>query len=324
MSATTTTMPRDPYDVLGVSKSASAEEIQKAYRKLSKKHHPDRNPGDKQADSAYKEVQEAYEILSDSTKKANFDQFGYAGPPQAGFPGGGGFPGGFSGGDFSGGFPGGAGGVNLDPAMAEELFKRFVGGGGMGGEGADFSDVFSGGRRTRKTRPRRPAAEPVEAEVNIPFELAANGGSVAIEVGGRKIDVKVPAGIEEGKKLRVPAEATGSGDVILKVRIAPHDYFRREGNDILLEVPIGLSESVLGTKVEVPTIQGERLEVKVRPGTSSGSKLRLRGKGLKGGDQYLVFKIFVPAGEVDEKSRELIESFAKLNPLNPRANTPWA
>jgi DnaJ-class molecular chaperone len=315
-------MPRDPYEVLGVSKSASAEEIQKAYRKLSKKHHPDRNPGDKHADSAYKEVQDAYEILGDPTKKANFDQFGFAGPPQGGFPGGG-FPGGFPGSDFQGGFPGGGGGVNMDPAMAEELFKRFVGGGG-GGEGPDLNDLFTGGRRNRRTRNRRPTAEPVEAEVTVPFEVAATGGNVAIEVGGRQIDVKVPAGIEDGKKLRVPAAATGSSDVLLKVRIAPHAYFRRDGNDVLLDVPISVTEAVLGTKVEVPTAAGERLEVKVRPGTSSGSKLRLRGKGINGGDQYLVFKILVPVGEVDEKSRELIQEFAKRNPTLPRVNVPWA
>ena len=307
-------MPRDPYDVLGVSKNATADEIQKAYRKLSKKFHPDRNPGDKQADSNYKDVQEAYEVLSDATKKANFDQFGFAGPPQGGFPGGG-----FQG----GGFPGATSGVNIDPEMAEELFKRFVGGGG--GEGADLNDIFSGGRRAKgRSRQRRPAAAPTEAEVTVPFEVAAKGGNVSLEVGGRIIDVKVPAGIEDGKKLRVPAEATGMGDVILKVRIAPHAYFRREANDVLLDVPISIAEAVLGGKVEVPTIAGERLDVKVRPGTSSGTKLRLRGKGFNGGDQYLIFKVLVPAGEVDEKSRELIQEFAKQNPLSPRANVPWA
>jgi DnaJ-class molecular chaperone len=305
-------MPRDPYDVLGVSKSATAEEIQKAYRRLSKKHHPDRNPGDKQADSAYKEVQEAYGILGDPTKKANFDQFGFAGPPQAGFPGG------FAG----GGFPGG-GGVNIDPEMAEELFKHFTGG-GVGGQGFDLGGLFGGGGRRQRHRPRRPSAEPMEAEVTVPFEIAANGGNVAIDVGGRHIDVKVPAGIEDGKKLRVPAEATGSADVILRVRVAPHPYFRREGNDILLDVPISIEEAIIGGKVEVPTVGGERLEVKVRPGTSGGSKLRLRGKGIRDGDQYLVFRVMVPAGEMDERSRELIAEFARRNPQNPRANTPWA
>lgn len=296
-------MPRDPYDVLGVSKSATAEEIQKAYRKLSKKHHPDRNPGDKQADTAYKEVQEAYSVLSDPTKKANYDQFGFAGPPQGGFPG---------------GFQGGG---NIDPEMAEELFKHFTGG-GVGGAGFDLGDLFGGGRRRTRTRPRRGA--PVEAEVSVPFDVAANGGSVAIDVGGRHIDVRVPAGIDDGKKLRVPAEATGSSDVILTVRVAPHPYFRREGNDVYLDVPISLAEAVLGGKVEVPTVGGERLEVKVRPGTSGASRLRLRGKGLGGGDQYLVFKVVVPPGEPDERSRELIAEFARRNPHHPRANVPWA
>jgi DnaJ-class molecular chaperone len=192
-------MPRDPYDVLGVSKSATSEEIQKAYRKLSKKYHPDRNPGDKQADTTYKEVQEAYGVLSDPAKKSNYDQFGFAGPPQ------GGFPGGFSG----GGFPGGGGGVNIDPEMAEELFKHFTGG-GVGGQGFDLGGLFGGGSRRRPSaRTRRPSAEPMEAEVTVSFDVAANGGSVGIDVGGRQIDVRVPSGIEDGKKLRVPAEATG-------------------------------------------------------------------------------------------------------------------
>lgn len=309
-------MPRDPYEVLGLSKSATAEEINKAYRKLSKKYHPDRNPGDKDADAKYKEVQTAHDILGDATKKAQYDQFGFAGP-QTGFPGGGGFPG-------AGGFPGGGGGVQFDPEAAQQLFDLFGGGLGGGGGGVDLSDLLGGGarRKTRGTRSRR-TAEPVESEVTVPFEVAATGGSVAISVDGRQIDVKVPAGIEEGKKLRVPAEATGGADVLLKVKIAPHPYFRREGNDLLLDVPISLSEAILGAKVDVPTLDGAKLTVTVPAGTSGGKKLRLRGKGIAGGDQYLVFKVEVPAGKVDDKSRELIEEFAKRNPQHPRANSPW-
>jgi DnaJ-class molecular chaperone len=309
-------MPRDPYDVLGVPRSATAEEIQKAYRKLSKKYHPDRNPGDKQADAAYKEVQEAYEILGDATKKANYDQYGFAGPQQ-------GFPGGFPGGGAPGGFPSGgySSGVNIDPDLAEELFKRFTGEGI--GEGFDIGDLFGTRRRTRP-RARRPMAEPIETEVSVPFEVAVNGGSIGLQVGHDRIDVKVPAGIEDGKKLRIKGDESRPQDVILTVRIAPHPYFRRDGNDILLDVPISVAEAILGGKVEVPTVAGERLEVKVRPGTSSGSKLRLRGKGVKGGDQYLVFKVLVPPGEVDAASRELIEEFARRNPQHPRANVPWA
>jgi len=316
-------MPRDPYEVLGLSKSATAEEINKAYRKLSKKYHPDRNPGDKEADAKYKEVQAAHDILGDATKRAQFDQFGFAGP-QTGFPGGAG--GGFPGGGFPGGFPGGPGGTQIDPETAQRLFDLFGGGMGGGAGGVDLNDLFGGGttrRRGRGTRTRQ-HAEPIEGEVTVPFEVAAKGGSVSIAVDNRQIDVKVPAGIEDGKKLRVPAEATGASDVILKVKIEPHPYFRREGHDLYLDVPISLPEAVLGAKVDVPTLDGTKLTVTVPPGTSSGRKLRLRGKGVAGGDQYLVFRVEVPSGKVDEKSRALIEEFAKLHPQDPRANAPWA
>ena len=109
----------------------------------------------------------------------------------------------------------------------------------------------------------------------------------------------------------------------MKVRIAPHPYFRRDGNDLLLEVPLALSEAVLGTKVDVPTLSGEKLSVRVPPGTSSGARLRLRGQGIKGGDQYIEIKIVVPAAD-DEKSRQLIEEFAKLHPQHPRTGPPWS
>jgi DnaJ-class molecular chaperone len=313
-------MPRDPYEVLGVSKSATAEEINKAYRKLSKKYHPDRNPGDKEADAKYKDVQTAHEVLGDPQKKAQFDQFGFAGP-QGGFPGGGGggFPGGFAGG-FPGGAPGAGGGVPFDPEDARRLFDMMG-----GGSGVDLNDLLGGGARRRGRGARtRSRAEPMESEVTVPFDVAANGGSVGLEVGGRQIDVKIPAGIEEGKKLRVPAEATGGIDVILRIGVAPHPYFRREGNDIHLEVPVSLAEAVLGAKVDVPTLDGSKLTVTVPPGTSGGKKLRLRGKGIAGGDQYLVFRVEVPPGKVDDRSRELIEEFAKLNPQHPRTGAPWA
>jgi DnaJ-class molecular chaperone len=306
----------DYYELLGVARTASPDEIKKAYRKLAAQYHPDRTGGDKAAEAKFKEVTAAYEVLSDPEKKEQYDRFGHVGGPAAGgFPGGG-----------AGGFPGGFGG-NVDPAAAEELFRNLFGGGGGPGPGFDMGDVFGGGRQKRRGGPaggRRspPPTEEVETEITVPFLTAATGGSIDISVGGRTIGVKVPAGIEEGKKLRVPATATGSTDVHLKVRIAPHPYFTRDGNDVSVEVPISVAEAVLGGKVDVPTLTGETLTVTVRPGTSSGSKVRLKGKGIRDGNQILVMKVIAPTN-LDPKAAELMAEFAKLAPQDARADVPW-
>ena len=313
-------MPRDLYEVLGVKKDASEEDIKKAYRKLARQYHPDRNPGDKQAESRFKEVQEAYDVLSDKSKRSNYDRFGTA-EPGAGFGGGRGGPGP---GNFHFNWGGGPGGAQqVDPAEAADLFRQFFGGGGGGEGGPDLSELF-GQQRPRGGRGRRPPpAQEVESEVTIPFQTAALGGSVNLQVDGRELSVKIPAGIEEGQSLRLQGQAPGGGNLRLVIHVAPHPYFRREGNNLVLEVPLSLPEAVLGTKVDVPTLDGTMLAVKVPPGTSSGSRLRLRGKGIKGGDQYIEIKIVAPAPK-DERSRELIEEFARLNPQSPRAGLPWS
>jgi curved DNA-binding protein len=302
-------MPRDYYEVLGVPRNAKEDEIKKAYRKLARENHPDRNPGDKAAETRFKEIQDAYDILSDKAKRAQYDQFGFVG---AGMPGGGaGAPGG--GAPFTWSTAGGAEGI--DPRLAE--FFRTGGFDDLEGLG----DLL--GQRTRGRRPRRPAPPPeVESEITIPLETAARGGQLDINVDGREINLKVPAGVEDGQVLRLQGQAPGGGNLLLKLRLADHPFFRRDGRELILEVPLALPEAVLGTKVDVPTLDGTRLTVKIPPGTSSGTRLRLRGKGIKGGDQYIEAKIIVPA-PADERSRELIEEFARLNPQRPRTGPPW-
>lgn len=310
-------MPRDPYEVLGVAKKASDDEIKKSYRKLARQYHPDRNPGDKQAEARFKEVQEAYDLLSDKTKRAQYDRFGFAGPEAA-------FGGGFGqGGPRSQTFRWGPGaGEGQVPPDLEEMLRGFAGGGGAAGF-EDLGEIL--GRRSRGGRRRAspPPAPEVETEVTIPFLTAANGGAVTLQVDGRQLEVKIPAGVEDGKTLRLQGQAPGGGNLLVKLRIQPHPYFRREGKDIVLEVPLSVTEAVLGATVEVPTLDGTRLAVKVPSGRSSGARVRLRGKGIAGGDQYIETKIVVPS-TVDERGRQLVEEFAKLNPQNPRAGLPWS
>ncbi|HZY90741.1 MAG TPA: J domain-containing protein [Gemmataceae bacterium] len=311
-------MPRDYYEVLGVARDASEADIKKAYRKLARQYHPDRNPGDKQAESNFKEVQGAYEVLSDKSKRANYDKFGFAGANAgAGGPGGG---------PFRWGGAGAEGGTQFDfqgfdPNDLASIFRQFGGAGGMGGATAeDVGEVF--GRRGRG-RARRAKPPEAEAEISIPFMTAALGGKVPLRVDDHEIDLKVPAGVEDGKKLRLGGQGPGGGDLIVKLKVEPHPYFRREGNNLVLEVPLSVPEAVLGTTVEVPTLDGSRLMVKVPSGASSGARLRLRGKGLNGGDELIEIKVVAPK-PADERSRELMEEFGRLNPQSPRAGLPWS
>jgi DnaJ-class molecular chaperone len=307
-------MPRDYYETLGVKRDASEEEIKKAYRKLARQYHPDRNPGDKQAEGKFKEVQEAYDVISDKTKRANYDRFGTA-EPGAGFGGGRGGPRGQT---FHWGGAGPGGSQEIDPAAASELFRQM-----FGGDMGDLGDIL-GRRGGRGGRTRRPETGPeVQSEVTIPFLTAALGGTVNLSVDSRELAVKIPAGIDDGKVLRLQGQAPGGGNLRLVVHIQPHPYFRREGNDVVLEVPLSLAEATLGTKVDVPTLEGGKLTVTIPPGTSSGSRLRLRGKGIAGGNQYIEAKVIVPPPK-DDRSRQLIQEFAQLNPQHPRSGPPWS
>jgi DnaJ-class molecular chaperone len=301
-------MARDLYDILGVSRSASDDEIKKAYRKLARQYHPDRNPGDKQAEAQFKEIQGAYDVLGDKAKREQYDRFGAAG--EGAGPGGSPFGGGPS--------PGGFEFRNVNPEDIQDILRQFGGLGGFGG--GDAEDLF--GRRARP-RGRRARPEAVEADASIPFTMAALGGTIGVTVEGRTLEVKVPAGVEEGQKLRLGGQGPGGGDLLVKLHIEPHPYFRREGKNVVLEAPLALPEAVLGARIDVPTLDGTHLTVKVPPGTSSGARLRLRGKGIAGGDQYIEVKVVVPAA-ADGRGRELIEEFARLHPQHPRSGPPWS
>ncbi len=319
-------MARDYYEILGVPRDASEKQLKDAYRKLAKQHHPDRNPGDKQAEARFKEIQQAYDVLSDAKKRAQYDRFG-ADFERAASGAGAGGPGGF---EFHWGGPGG-GPAGFDFSGAD-----------FGDAGSIFEEILGmrGGRAAgRRGGRRRTTAPPqdVEQEIDVDFLTAAKGGALELSVqrpngtGGlssERLSVNIPAGVADGARLRLAGQGEAGGDLYVRVRIRPHPYFRREGQDVIIELPLSLAEAILGTKVDVPTIDGT-ITLTIPPGTSSGQRLRLRGQGLprpgKGGergDQFVEVRVMVPR-KIDDRSRELIDEFARRNPQQPRADVPW-
>ncbi|GBD35196.1 Curved DNA-binding protein [bacterium HR36] len=306
-------MPRDYYEILGVPRNATLEEIKSAYRKLAMKYHPDRNPGDKEAEAKFREVQEAYEVLSDEKKRAQYDRYGrvfeHAGAEAA---------------------------AGAGPVGGYE-FRWGPGGATIFGEGLDTEDLFEmifgapPGRRGRRPRARTvwPSGQDIHQEIEVDFLTAARGGSMDLriehpETGPTVVRVHIPAGIADGQSLRLRGQGIAGGDLYLKVRIRPHPFFRREGNDLIVTVPISVAEAVLGGKIEVPGLD-ETLAVTLPPGVSSGQRLRIRGHGLpipgtkQRSDLYVELQIVLPKN-LDPESRKLIEEFARRNPYNPRAN----
>lgn len=328
-------MSEDYYKTLGISRGATADEIQKSYRKLAKKYHPDLNPEDKAAQKKFKEVQQAYDVLSDEKKRKLYDQFG---PEFENVAKGGGpqwssqVPPGYQDFDFSQAFGGGGGGGQVPPDL-EELLRQFTGGGGGGGAGFEF-----GGGATRR-RGRRQAAQrgaDVQHEVEIPFRTAVMGGEVSLRVrrngSAETLTVKIPAGIEDGKTIRLRGQGEPSpnggppGDLLVTVRSTSHPHFRRDGLDLVVKVPVTLAEAALGAKVDVPTPHGE-IALKIPAGTSSGTRLRAKGQGIKKsdgttGDLYAEIQIEIPQ-KIDEKSEELIRQLDSRQQLEPRADLEW-
>jgi DnaJ-class molecular chaperone len=349
---------RDYYDVLGVSRDADQDAIKKAYRRLARQYHPDLNPNDPEAERKFKEIGEAYEVLSDKQKRQAYDRFGHegvrmgaeaAGAGAAGGPGGQRYtytwsgPGGGSGSPFEDiAFEAFAGSGGQGASFIEELFSR-LGGRGRGRTGRTRT---TGGRRTAGARGGFGGAavkgQDVASEITIPFEQAVRGvrTTLALQRPGpdgaartERIEVRIPAGVRDGQRLRLrgqgaPGPAGGeAGDLYLTVRVRPHPTFRREGRDIYIDLPITVSEAALGATVEVPTVHGARTSVRVPPGTPGGKRLRLKGQGIRGpgdaeaGDQYCVLRI-VPPGGLDPRQKELFRELQQ-HEENPRRGGPW-
>ncbi len=315
----------DYYSVLGVARSASEDEIKKAYRKLAKKYHPDSNKGEKSALEKFKEVQEAYDILSDKQKRDQYDRFGRVGPQPAGHgvhPGGGQY-------SWSSSNPN----VEVDFADFGDLFEND---GGRGGGASIFEQIFNrAGRRGHAAHAPEPqTSADIEQEITLTFEQAIRGISLEVRIvdgpaAGETVTVKIPPGVNDGQRIRVRGKGSHGrrghppGDLYIVCRVQPHRYFRRVENDIYLEVPVTIAESTLGAKIDIPTVDGPTT-VKLPPGTPSGAKLRLAGRGVEDprsherGDQYGVIKI-VPPKKLTEKQTRLIEEFSESAHDHPRS-----
>jgi DnaJ-class molecular chaperone len=321
---------RDPYEVLGVSKSASAAEIKSAFRKLAKKHHPDANKHDKNAASRFAEINAAYEIVGDQKKRKAFDsgEIDAEGKPR--FQG-------FGPGDFGqGGF--GQGGFDRDAfrqTFRAEDFARAAGrggGGGFGGIEDILKGVFSGGRGGRTTfqfdeEDRAAPGNDILASLTITLPEAAKGAIKRLQLPtGKEVEVKIPAGLDEGQQIRLKGQGQAgprgrNGDLLISVMVAPHPVFKRDGADLRLDLPITLYEAVLGAKVRVPTLDGA-VELAIPAGTSSGRTFRLRGKGFpaKGhtGDLLATAKIVLPEGGGDDELNELMGKWRETKSYDPR------
>lgn len=323
----------DYYKTLGVSRGASKDEIQKAYRQLAKKYHPDLNPDDKTAKKKFQEVQQAYDVLSDEKKRQMYDQFGpeFENIRQA--PGGGQVPPGWEGVDFSQMFGGGGGQAGgASPADIEDLLRQFTGGGFHAG----FGESFGPTQRRRGRKSTQPGAD-VAHEVEIPFAKSIEGGEVVIRLRRpsgevETLTVKIPAGIESGKTIRLrgqgePAPGSGpAGDLLVTMRVAPHPFFSREGLNLHVRVPVTLAEAALGSKVDVPTPHGT-ITMTVPAGTSSGKRIRAKGYGVRPkegerGDLYAEILIAIPK-TIDEPSAELIRKLEVRLKQSPREELKW-
>jgi len=305
---------KDFYKILGVSKEVSPEELKKVYRKLARKYHPDSNPGDAKAEAKFKEVTEAHSILSDPAQRAEYDQIRAMG----------------SGARFTAGGQG---------RGFEDAFRGPYGGQGGGFPQGNFEDLlggmFGGGTFGRASGGYRGWGGPSKGQdivstVVVDFFEALHGDTMTLQLpSGNSVKVKIPAGVADGQKIRIRGKGHGSpdggdpGDVVLTVTVGKHPVFERDGLNVRLQVPVTFTEAVLGATIEVPTIDGDPVKLKVAPGTPSGRILRVKGRGVKTGkgqgDLLAEIMVAVPT-HLDAHATTALEAFAAAAPQeNPRA-----
>ena len=313
---------KDFYKTLGVAKDVTAADLKKTYRKLARKYHPDSNPGDTAAEAKFKEISEAYSVLSDTEQRAEYDQIRAMGAGGARFTA-----------------PGSAGNGGFDDVFS--AFNR-----GRGGQTADFDDIFSmfnqgGGSSFGNGRFGQPSGgfrgfggpqkgADVTARTTLSFATAVQGETVTLQgEDGRPLKVKIPAGVKDGQKIRLrgrgrPSPDGGeSGDIVVQVAVKPHPVFTRDGLNLRVTVPVTFTEAALGATIEVPTLGGDPVKLRVAPGTPSGRVLRVKGRGVttpKGvGDLLAEVQVAVPS-HLDDAAREALERFRAAEPHeNPRA-----
>ena len=295
---------RDLYEILGVSRTATADEIKKAYRRLAKQHHPDVNPGNKAAEEKFKEVTAAFDVLSDEKRRRLYDEFG-ADALRTGF----------------------------DEKRADEVRRWRRQGAPAGGAPFDFGSIFGdlfGGRGARVRRgPAPPAAGAhAEAEIEIGLRDAVLGAERDVRVDGKTLRVRIPAGVDDGSQIRLAgqggrgARGGAAGDLFLKVKLREHPHVRREGKDLAVDLPVTVPEAVNGAEVRLPTFEGP-VSLRVPKGAQSGMRLRLRGKGLPDlrggarGDLYAVVQVVLPAES--EALRKAARALEGLYEGDPRA-----
>ncbi|UNK46526.1 DnaJ C-terminal domain-containing protein [Arthrobacter sulfonylureivorans] len=306
---------KDFYKILGVSKDASDADIKKAYRKLARTHHPDTNSGDAASEKKFKDVSEAYSVLSDPQEREQYDAIRAMG----------------SGARFSAGGPGGAGGPGA--GGFEDIFGNLFGQGARtrtsssGNVPPEFADLFGGFGGYQQQAPRKGADR--TASTSISFAGSINGTTIGLrEPSGEVIDVRIPAGIKDGQKVRVRGKGqpgpAGAGDLMVTVNVKPHTFFQRDGDNIRIHVPVTFPEAALGAQIEVPTLAGELVKVKVPAGTPSGRTLRVKGRGVKTakntGDLLVTIDVVVPQN-LGKEAEDAVNAFAAATAgSDPRGN----